>query len=273
MPSFLIDMNYVSFPTWLSAYFRAMANRLCPKPSYAEEELELRVRVHKPSLSVDASTPAFMGKDDVKALVETAQKEYEETFKYYKNIEAHYEGDAGIDLVVPWTTDCPAGKTTLVDLGVSCEMVGRDSGKPYSYWLFPRSSIAKSQVFLHNSVGVIDASYRGTIKAALRPLVRDSGIGFSATTITLNRGSRPVQIVSPGMRKIHVKVVDELSATERGEKGFGSTGATSSNVSLDGTERQKEIKHQKETEKIKEQLYAPVGKLCADKNLDMKKDT
>jgi dUTP pyrophosphatase len=68
-----------------------------------------------------------------------------------------------------------------------------------------------------NSVGVIDSSYRGTLKA---PVVTSflGAAGFKA-------GARHFQIVAPDMGWIQeVRLVAELPSSERGAGGFGSTG-------------------------------------------------
>ena len=84
------------------------------------------------------------------------------------------------------------------------------------YWLFPRSSIYKSQLIMANSTGVIDASYRGELKA---PVWSMSG------TSKVKKGDRLFQIVAPDMGWIrNIRIVDSMSETERGAGGFGSTG-------------------------------------------------
>jgi dUTP pyrophosphatase len=84
------------------------------------------------------------------------------------------------------------------------------------FWLAPRSSIYKTGLMMANSVGIIDKSYRGELKAPVWSLTGNSNV---------SRGDRLFQIVAPDMGWIrNVRIVDSLPGTERGEGGFGSTG-------------------------------------------------
>jgi len=71
---------------------------------------------------------------------------------------------------------------------------------------------------LGNHVGVIDSGYRGFLMGAFRNL--------SQTPYKVEEGVRLLQICEPSLKPIYVEMVDEceLSTTERGEGGFGSTG-------------------------------------------------
>lgn len=85
------------------------------------------------------------------------------------------------------------------------------------FLLAPRSSIYKSGLIMANSMGIIDKSYRGELKAPVWSMS-----GYSE----VKRGERWFQILAPDMGWIrHVRLVDVLPATERGTGGFGSTGA------------------------------------------------
>ena len=83
------------------------------------------------------------------------------------------------------------------------------------YLLMARSSISKTPLRLSNSVGLIDAGYRGEIMAAV-----DNIKDFS---FSLEKGQRLFQLVSMNGDAIHFELVDTLSKTSRGEGGFGST--------------------------------------------------
>jgi dUTPase len=123
--------------------------------------------------------------------------------------------NAGFDLV---TAESWSGKDVhLLELGVKAMMTRKDTGETVHYWLAPRSSIYKSGYIMANSMGVIDRSYRGVLKAPV-VAVTDSAKGFVA-------GERHFQIVAPDMGWIEeVRIVSALPDTERGEGGFGSTG-------------------------------------------------
>lgn len=125
--------------------------------------------------------------------------------------------DSGIDLFILADTVIPANTTILVDLGISCEAFHGGLYKiPSGFLIYPRSSIYKTPLMMHNSIGVIDASYRGRLKSPLR--------NMSNTDYEIKRGQRLLQIVIPDMRRPEVKLVDSLSSTQRGSGGFGSTG-------------------------------------------------
>ena len=80
--------------------------------------------------------------------------------------------------------------------------------------LFPRSSISNTGHRLLNSVGVIDSGYRGEIK------VRMSWTDRNAYQL----GDKIAQLMILELPSIMVEEVQELSPTERGHEGFGSTG-------------------------------------------------
>jgi dUTP pyrophosphatase len=93
-------------------------------------------------------------------------------------------------------------------------------GNPRAYWLAPRSSISKTQWRLANSMGLIDATYRGVITAAL-----DSR--SPVTMLNEHHMTRLCQLATPDLLPwIEIIVVSELPgpATLRSEGGFGSTG-------------------------------------------------
>ena len=92
--------------------------------------------------------------------------------------------------------------------------------KNVSYYLYARSSIYKTPLILANSVGIIDAGYRGEIMGAFRYIPRSD----SDEEYTVKRGTRLLQICSRDLSPFSFSVVDELSETRRGEGGFGSTG-------------------------------------------------
>jgi dUTP pyrophosphatase len=96
-------------------------------------------------------------------------------------------------------------------------MVRENTNEAVHYWLAPRSSIYKTGHIMANSMGVIDNTYRGTLKAPVVALTEGAS-GFKA-------GDRHFQIVAPDMGWIsEVRTVRSLPESERGEGGFGSTG-------------------------------------------------
>lgn len=85
-------------------------------------------------------------------------------------------------------------------------------------FILPRSSIgAKTPLRLSNSVGVIDAGYRGQVCALFD--------NISDADYEIKKGDRIAQLLIRPNYQFKPVVVDELDRTERGEGGFGSTGA------------------------------------------------
>ena len=82
--------------------------------------------------------------------------------------------------------------------------------------LFPRSSVSKTSMSLANSVGVVDSGYRGEIMLKYRQ-TGDANSIYRA-------GDRVGQIMIIPYPKVEFIEVDELSSTDRGSGGFGSTG-------------------------------------------------
>ena len=103
-------------------------------------------------------------------------------------------------------------KVEAMPNGQSDEYLKTDS----HFWLVPRSSIYKTGLMMANSVGVIDKSYRGELKAPVWSMTGETKVQY---------GDRLFQIVAPDMGWIrHVRVVDALPNTVRGQAGFGSSG-------------------------------------------------
>ena len=132
----------------------------------------------------------------------------------YNHHEHYHEGDSGLDLYCPDTITIEPGEFKKIDLGIKCEAF-KDNNKNTSYYLYPRSSITKTPLRLSNSVGIIDAGYRGNIIACVDNIKNES--------YTIEQGDRLFQICSPDLSEITFELVNELSDTSRGEGGFGST--------------------------------------------------
>ena len=120
-----------------------------------------------------------------------------------------------------------------VDLGIKCSAYIADAStlsplRPSGYYMYARSSISSTCLRLANNVGIIDSGYRGNIKIALDIINNNC---FQQKKIEssniVNANDRIVQICSPDLGRIIVKLVEaenDLSNTSRGEGGFGSTG-------------------------------------------------
>ena len=129
------------------------------------------------------------------------------------------QGDAGMDLTAINISKDNVGNITY-HTGLAVEIP-----QGYVGLLFPRSSISKKQQFLTNCVGVIDSGYRGEIMAKFKPVM-----GTYDTILDLFEsneyqvGDKIVQLIILPYPKIEFEEVEELSSSERGHGGFGSTG-------------------------------------------------
>lgn len=143
-------------------------------------------------------------------------------------------GDAGLDLTTRETVTLAPGETKMVGTGVSVEVP-----EGYVGLVFPRSGLGSRGVNLSNCVGVIDSGYRGEIKAPLHnnhpthvPVESAMEGGCFASywainpdgDITVEKGERVCQLVVVPVVQVECVQVDELSDSERGSGGFGSTG-------------------------------------------------
>jgi dUTP pyrophosphatase len=134
--------------------------------------------------------------------------------EFYNNFTSHHDGDSGIDLYN--FKDIPVNflQVGTVDFEIRCEMLDMETNEYMSYYLVPRSSISKTPFQLANSVGIIDAGYRGNLMAKVRC--------FDENGAVMKQGSQ-FQIVAPDLKPIRVNMVESLSDTTRNDGGFGST--------------------------------------------------
>lgn len=122
-------------------------------------------------------------------------------------------GSAGLDLTAVERQIAPGGGFLKYHTGLALEIP-----EGYEGQIRPRSSIAKNtDLILINSPGTIDSDYRGEIIVVFKPIV-----GVQARTY--KPGDRIAQLVINKVEKAEIVVTHELSETERGEGGFGSTG-------------------------------------------------
>jgi dUTP pyrophosphatase len=121
-------------------------------------------------------------------------------------------GDAGMDLTAVSATQDQYGNV-VYGTGLAVEI-------PIGYvgLIFPRSSNSKTDLYLTNHVGVVDSGYRGEIMFKFRPV---NGL-LNAKVFQV--GERVGQLIILPYPSIEFDEVDELSDSERGDGGFGSTG-------------------------------------------------
>lgn len=123
-------------------------------------------------------------------------------------VRAHID-DVGFDLYATHT-EWDEHDNLVCHTGLAFEI-------PYGYvgLVFPRSSCANKSLILSNCVGVIDAGYRGEVTAKFKALSQ-RGIYRS--------GERCCQVVFLKLPEVEMVETDELSDSERGCGGYGSTG-------------------------------------------------
>jgi dUTP pyrophosphatase len=122
-----------------------------------------------------------------------------------------HETDAGFDLTA--VTVSEDRKRNIVTYGTGIAVEIPDG---YVGLIFPRSSVYRHQLSLSNCVGVIDSGYRGEIKLMFRicqPHISRYSLG--------DRIGQLVLLQLPG---VELEEADDLSGSDRGEGGFGSSG-------------------------------------------------
>ena len=131
-------------------------------------------------------------------------------------------GDAGLDLT--------ATSREYDEHGNVCYGTGLAFEIPRGYvgLVFPRSSNAKKDLILSNSVGVIDSGYRGEVVFKFKPSERFSRCIDGKTinvemAIDYDIGDRIGQIIIMPYPQINFIEVGDLSSSDRGVGGFGST--------------------------------------------------
>ena len=89
--------------------------------------------------------------------------------------------------------------------------------------LFPRSSIAKKNMLLSNSVGVVDCHFRGEVLAKFKPYY--SEVSKHKEYHIYEKGDRICQLIVIPILEVEMEEAVVLSKTDRGEGGYGSSGA------------------------------------------------
>ena len=153
--------------------------------------MELKIKIHNPN----AIVPTKAGDDEV-----------------------------GYDLTAITFVKKLSPVTFMYDTGISVK-------PPDGYYteIVPRSSIVKSGFILENSVGVIDPTYRGTLKIVIHKVAMKDGEGKrggNGVQIACRPLTTPFtlcQLIIRKMERVTLTVVDSLDETSRGDGGFGST--------------------------------------------------
>ena len=123
-------------------------------------------------------------------------------------------GSSGMDIAAHIEKDIVLnpGEKTLIPTGFSLSVP-----RGYEVQIRPRSGLAvKKGITVLNTPGTIDSDYRGEIKVIL--------INLSKNEFSIKNGERIAQMVVCPVKQVIVEEVKELSETDRGMDGFGSTG-------------------------------------------------
>lgn len=129
-------------------------------------------------------------------------------------VPAHaHAGDGGVDLHAAESITLAPGEFRAVPTGIAVAIP-----QGYVGLIAPRSGLAvRHGVSLVNTPGILDAGYRGEIKAIL--------INHGPESVAVARGDRIAQLVVVPVVEQEFVEVDELPESSRGEGGFGSTGS------------------------------------------------
>ena len=135
--------------------------------------------------------------------------------KLYPDVEIpkyQTSGAVGFDLRAVENLSIPSGETRLIGTGLAVELpIG------YELQIRPRSGLAlKHSITVLNSPGTVDSDYRGEIKVIL--------INHGKSDFQISKGDRIAQAVVNRVEIVDIVEVEKLSETQRGDKGFGSTG-------------------------------------------------
>jgi dUTP pyrophosphatase len=130
-------------------------------------------------------------------------------------LPAHsYAGDAGFDLHAVEAAELAPGERASVRTGIALELPERHAGL-----VLPRSGLASRHgIALVNAPGLIDAGYRGEVRVLLLNTDRTDAFAIAP-------GDRIAQLVVVRAERPDVVEVQELAGSERGERGFGSSGS------------------------------------------------
>ena len=126
--------------------------------------------------------------------------------------ERAYAGDAGLDLVACERAEIGPGERAIVGTGLAVAIPDGHAG-----FVQPRSGLAaENGLTVLNTPGLVDSGYRGELRVIILNTDRSE-------TFTVEPGMRIAQLVVVPFASLETAEVDELPATERGARGFGSS--------------------------------------------------
>ena len=122
------------------------------------------------------------------------------------------EGASGFDLSSSIDSLLKAGEFAVIPTGLIIEVP-----PGYEAQVRPRSGLAANNgIGVLNTPGTIDSDYRGEIKIVL--------FNFSDKDFHIRKGDRIAQMVISKIERVKIIEVENISGSERGTQGFGSTG-------------------------------------------------
>jgi dUTP pyrophosphatase len=125
-----------------------------------------------------------------------------------------YSGDAGLDLAACERVVLEPGERASVGTGLAVAIPDGHAG-----FVQPRSGLAAEHgITIVNTPGLVDSGYRGELRVIVLNTDRER-------TFEIEPGMRIAQLVVLRVPHVELQVVDELPASERGERGFGSSAA------------------------------------------------
>ena len=142
------------------------------------------------------------------------------TIKYKKEPDAKapsyaFEGDAGLDIYSNEEKILEPMHRTAVKTGLYFEVP-----KGYAGLVWDKSGLALNHG-LRTMAGVLDCNYRGELKVVL--------VNLSSKLVRIEKGMKVAQLLVQKIENAFLKEVRQLTETERGEKGFGSSGLKEKN--------------------------------------------
>lgn len=176
-----------------------------------------------------------MNRTYITLLIKPCDRCKDDIVELYGKCGTFYEGDSGLDLFCLEDQVIPAKSySNKISFGVCVEAFylrrfypsstrnpkyqkAGEYKEPSGINLYARSSTgSKTPLRLSNSVGVLDENYRGEIFAFVD--------NVSDKDFLIKKGERYFQLAAPTLAPMSSALVDKLSETSRGERGFGSTG-------------------------------------------------
>lgn len=138
---------------------------------------------------------------------------YEKIDKSLPDLDVAYEHDAGTDLIANKKMILSSASTKAIPTGIKFDI-------PQGYYIELREKSGFSTTYpLSLKAGIIDSGYTGEVQAVF--------FNYGNEPITIEKGTKIVQFIVRRLENTDIELVDKIDKqTERGEKGFASSGTT-----------------------------------------------